>query len=506
MPSNEKEQKRTEHHIISDIENNMYRIDYESIEKWNPFRAFEVLFSCFASEENFEMLSLYKCIDEKDILEITYLILKHSKGTSIPTNEDIESLATKVTILRLSQNKTSHSYSMYNGDMPDVHLFYFLDKLFEPFTKQLLDKYGFDHRIVWQIQFFALFNRSFVFTFDDVKKMAIYSWDDKDAQITILEMFEKFIDYFSGEPKLEDYDVFQKSVSRKPIIKLSDSEYMLCWHWLRNSVIVNFHYLLSSDEAYIEHRGNIVEETTASLFRHHLNSSEIYTSVTYNDREIDVLVDAKDAILLLECKSGILYEDFKLGITGDNVRKNIDSLTGKAKEQLLNAQNAVLARKDMRSKGVKLSLDPNKKIILLNICFEFPIGITNKDSSDDVVVLSLIDLMMIIDLMEDKILGEPRAKNIIDYLDLRKRTLGFATDDELTIAISLLYHPHLDMFIDNPELLSCIQLDSNKSISRINELYSFLKRAKIDQSSSEYITAKNNYKGFLRSYVIEGRF
>jgi len=479
------------------------KIDYGYIEKWSPHNALEVLFTSYTSKENNNKLGQYRYIDEKDILEIIYHVLKHAKGTIAPTEKDIVNLATKLTYFRLSNKDVSHVYSMYNGNMPDLHLFYFLDELFSPYEDMLFNEKGFNHHIVWQIKFLMMFNTSFVFTFNDIKKMVEYSWEDKETQKIWVDIFTNFIEYFSGVPNLEDYDNFQKSVSKKPIIRLSDNEYILCWHWFRNSAIFNFHYLLSNEEMYKKHKGDVFEEITASLFKHHLNSSDIYTSVKYNGGEIDILVDAKDAIILVECKSGILYENYKLGVLDENVSKNIDSITGKAAEQLCNAKKALLDNEDFRSDGVKLIVDSNKKIILLNICFEFPVGITNKKVDDDVIVLSLVDLMMIIDLMEDKLFGKPRVINILDYLDLRKRTLGFATDCELTIAICLLYDPVLDIYIDNPKLLGTMQMDSSKSISSINECYSFYLRAKMQQSSREYELTYENYNGFLRSYVLE---
>ena len=483
--------------------NEFVTIDYSYIEKWNPRNAFMALFSSYTNEKNNDGIGQYNYIDEKDIFEITYLILKHAKGMATPTNEDLVSLATKATVLRISNKETSQVYSVYNGEMPDLHLFYFLDKLFTPYMDRLYDEHGFTHYIVWQIKFLMLFNPSFIFTFDDVRKMIEYSWDKKDIQNMWLDMFTNFIKHFSDVPNLENYDDFQKSISRKPIIKLSDNEYVLCWHWFRNSIILNFHYLLSKDEEYKRHRGDVFEEITASLFKHHLCLSSTYPSVKFNGGEIDILVDTKDTVLLVECKSGILYENYKLGLIDENISKNIESITGKAKEQLMKGKKALLDNKDLRSNGVKLSIDSSKKIVLLNICFEFPVGTTNKEVNDDVVVLSLIDLMMIIDLMEDKILGEPRVKNILDYLELRKRTLGFATDCELTIAISLLYNPHLDSFIDNPALLSSLHLDSHKSIGYINELCSFLLQVKMQQAGKKYELAKENYNGFLRDYILD---
>jgi len=483
----------------------LIKIDYDLIEKWNLHKAFEILISSFSSEENVKGIGLYNNIDERDILEITYLILKHAKGICVPNHEDMVSLATKLTLKKLSEdNKAIQYYSLYNGDMPDLHLFFFLDKLFTPYSEKLLKEYGFNHHIVKHLRIFFEYHYSFIFSINDIEKMIKEFWDDKEIQNTLLNMFTKFIEYFSDVPNLENYNSFQKSVSRKPIVKLSDDEYMLCWHWFRNSTILNFHYLFdSSDEIYKKYKSDTFEEITASLFKHHLKSSNIYPSVKYSGGEIDVLVDTQNTILLIECKSKILYEDYKLGVFDENVIKNVDSITGEAKKQLCNAREVLLNKKDLRSNGVKLSLDPNKNILLLNICFEFPIGITNKDMNEDIVVLSLIDLMIIIDLMEEQLLREPCVKNIIDYLDLRKRTLGLATDDELVIAIFLLYSPYLASVIGNADLLSCIQLDSEEDISYINEAYSFMLDAKILSTGEEYQLTIDNYNGFLRQYILE---
>ena len=88
-------------------------IDYAALEKWNPHNAFRALFSCYTSDDNNDGLGRYNFIDEKDVFEITYLILKYAKGTTTPTNEDLESIAAKATVLRMSNKETSHVYSVY---------------------------------------------------------------------------------------------------------------------------------------------------------------------------------------------------------------------------------------------------------------------------------------------------------------------------------------------------------------------------------------------------------
>jgi Holliday junction resolvase-like predicted endonuclease len=490
------------------FENHSYKlieIDDTSIRQWNLNSAFESLFSSFINKENNEGGGLYNFVDEKDVLEITYLILKHAKGTYTPSTEMIVELATKLTYRKISNgNQATQYYSLYNGDMPDFHLYYFLDKLFTPYLEMLYNEHGFNHYTVWHIRSFLMCNPSFIFTLNDVEKKVKEFFDDKEVGDTefVLNMLTRFIKYFSGEPNLDSFESFQKGISKKPIIRLSENEYILCWHWLRTSIMFNLHYLLINEETYKKHKGDTFEEITASLLCHHLNLNDVYTNVTYSGGEIDVLIDTKDTILLVECKSGILYEDYKLGIFDNSVKKNISSITGKAKKQLYNSKQALLDKRDIRSKGIILELDINKKITLLNICFELPIGISNKDVDEEVVALSLVELLIIIDLMEDCLLGEPHIKNIIDYLALRKRTLGFATDDELTIAISLLYNPHIETLIST-NTLGYTYINSNKSISEINQYYSFLFKAKMLQKGREYELVKDNYKGFLKNYVVE---
>lgn len=155
----------------------------------------------------------------------------------------------------------------------------------------------------------------------------------------------------------------------------------------------------------------------------------------------------------------------------------------------------------MRHQNSKLNLNIDKKILFLNVCFEFPVGQSNKDKSEEVIVLSLVDLMIIIDLMEDKLLGEPRVKDIIKYLFLRRRTLGFATDDEVVIAITLLYYEFIDRLIESNSL-GKLHMDSSESVSNINQLYSLLSSAKDVPNSEVYNLVKDNYKGFLLDYVI----
>ena len=476
------------------------KIDYNLIEQWNLNHALDSLFSCFNDERNSEGGGLYKYVDEKDVFEIIYLILKHSKGTIIPKDKDITSLASKLTVRKISDNsRVTQFYALFNGEMPDFHLFYFLDRLFTPYMEKLNDEQGFNHHVIRHIHFFIIWHPSFVFTLNDIAKMVDKFFAPSDVAF---EKITNFVKLFSDEPCLESFESFQKSVSKKPIIKLSGDKYLLCWHWLRTSILFNLHYLLASDEKYKKHRGDVFEEITASLFNHHLKSGSVYTGVLYDGGEIDVIVDTNDTILLIECKSGILYEDYKLGMFDDKVKDNIESITGKARKQLHNAKNAILRQKDIRSNGVKLKLNANKNIMLLNVCFEFPVGITNKDTDEDVIVLSLVDLMMVIDLMEEQLLGKPRIKNLLDYLDLRKKTLGFATDDELTIAISLLYNPHIETII-NTGMLGHTYMNSNKSIRDVNYYWACLLEAKILQKGEKYKYVKKNYKGFFRNYIVE---
>ena len=482
--------------------NSMVKIDTDLISSWDFNKALKKVFKVFSDSKNIKGASLYQSVDEKDVMELVYYILKYSKGKKNPKSKDIESLAAKLTFQRVEVDNdigTNH-YALHNGEMTDLHMSFFLENLFNPYTEKLYEDYGFTHHLVKYLKFFFLYQFSLTFTMDDVKKMIDEVIDDEDKAVFLI-MFTKFIECFSGETDLNDFTAFQKGVSRKPIIKISENEYVFFWHWFRTSAILNFHYLLSKDESYKKHRGDVFEEITVSLFKHHLKIDTVYGGVTYKGGEIDVLVDTDDAIILIECKSGTLYEDYKLGTIDDKVVANIDSITGKAKVQLHKAKAALLNKKDMRHQNSKLNIDTSKKILLLNVCFEFPVGRSNKDKNEEVIVLSLVDLMMIIDLMEDKLLGESRLENIIEYLILRRKTLDFATDDEVVIAITLLYFKHLDSLIEN-DSLGMAQINSSESVSTINEFYSFLSHAKIIPDSKEREVVRKNYKGFLREYVV----
>jgi len=482
---------------------NLIKIDYDLIEQWNQQTAFKALYSIFFDEENLESIGSYNSVDEKDVLEIIYLILKHAKGTKTPNFKDVEQLATRLTVKRMGANrKVSEYYSMYNGEMTDFHLYFFLDKLFEPYSDKLLYEYGFNHYIVQCIDFLLSCHESFIFTKEDIGNAIEVNYD-KEAGKYLLCMFDKFVEYFSDRPSLDSFESFQKSTLKKPFIRISENEYLFFWHWFRTSIILNLHYLLDKDEDYKRHKGDIFEEITASLFKHHLKIEKIYTNSKYSGGEVDVLIDSEDTILLIECKSGILYTDYKLGVPNGNLEENINSITGKAKIQLENAKKIIQNNEDIcNDDGTKLELDANKNIMLLNVCFEFPVGLSNKDRQEEVIVLSLVDLMMVVDLLEDNLFGESDVKNIIYYLKLRKRALGFATDDELTIAISLLYNPLKEAFLDNPKQLSRLYLDSSKSISEINRFYAYLLTAKMLHNSLEYKAVEKNYKGFLRDYVL----
>lgn len=482
-------------------------IDTKLVAGWDKEKAFEKLMSLYNSKNNREGVGLYTYIDEQDIRDLTFYILKYSNGTKNPRKKDIVRCTTQLTVMRLESNKNKFTdfYCEYYGEMTDFHLSFFLEKIFGKYSERLISLYGFDHNIFWIINMFAAWNKSLIFGMEDIKRFVEEFYDVETIKDIVLEMVNKFISYYEEKETIfcaGDINDFHKQVGRKPFIKLENGKYVFFYSWFRTYVMINFHYLLYKDEEYKKFKGFLFEEITSSLLKHAMGDAKVFESVNYKGGEIDVLVDSQDAILIVECKSVILYDDYRTGEFNDSVKRNIESITVKATNQLLRAKEAIKYGKDLHHGKEKIKLNSKKEIILLNICFEFPIGYANKDKTSEVVSLTISDFMIILDQLIDPMFGKPRVSNIIDYLRLRKNTLGFATDDEITIMISLLYLKHLDHFIQN-DLLGAVHMDSKETLAQINEFYSLLTKAKLFKESPEYKVVKDNYKGYLYDYIFE---
>jgi ABC-type oligopeptide transport system ATPase subunit len=141
------------------------------------------------------------------------------------------------------------------------------------------------------------------------------------------------------------------------------------------------------------------------------------------------------------------------------------------------------------------------KILLLNVCIELPVGFANKLENSDILSLPIGDLMIIVDELKEPLISEnPRTQKLDEYIKLRSELLGILTDSELTIMISILYNPHLDILLKNKDK---IELNSDESLTRINQLYGLLLEALINIESEEYKLVEANYKGVLRDLMFD---
>lgn len=474
------------------------------VSSWEKTNNLSFLISMLRNENNSSSPGSYKTIDEYDIVDISYLIFKHSRGTEIAEFDMLTTISSKVSFIRLLESKApSTEYSQYNGSLTDIHLIYLFHMLFEEFSSTLNEKYDFDESVFMIMYLFIAQNESTLFNIADVKKF-LKKYEMGNREIT-LKMIEKYIDYFSIEESdldLSSKNSFIKQIQQKPFIKIEKTDkYFTNYYFNRNHLISNFHYLLAENEKYKAHKGNFLEELTYYIFDFSLPESSIYKNLTYKYGEIDLLVETDTNIILVECKSGLLYNDYRLeGITS-TTKRNLDSIILRAAKQLNKGKNYIDENGNFMHEGEPLPFGKDKEILLLNVCFELPVGFANKLENSDILSLPIGDLMIIVDELRESVISDnPRTQKLDEYIKLRSKLLGFLTDSELTIMTSILYNPHFDTLLKYKDK---IELNSDESLTRVNQLYALLLDALINVESEEYKLVEANYKGVLRDLMFD---
>lgn len=482
----------------------IFNINLEIIKRWNREKALQSLFLVFNSKENKEDIGRYVFLDEKDVYEILFLIMKHAEGSEIPNNEDFKILGSKLSINRLqsNENKYTDEYVQYNGELSDLLLHFYLDQFIAPFDDYLLDNYGFTSQVFKIIYVFLASRNIKPFKLLDIKNFINNSITQEYSEDIYKEVLN-YIKYFSVEYQdlaTNEFHNFRKSLRKKPFINFDKDEHFVFYYTYRTEVFQNFHYLLNDNEDYKKYKGNQFEELVAYVMDFSLGDDCcIYQSVKYKDGEMDLFIDTPKYLILVECKSNILYDDYKYTKGSFGVEKNLFDIIGKAERQLLRDSEMVKNTKDLFSDGYKINYDNTKEVLLLNICFDLPIGFANKESKNRVVTLSLADLIYIVDELNNSIISEnPRTSDICEYLKLREKALGSATDSELTMLINILYNPHFKTIIENKEITI---MNSDQSLVIFNRLHYLLLGCLYNPYHKDTRFIKNKYNGVLRDYV-----
>lgn len=483
---------------------NFFDINLEKIRKWNKKKALESLFIVFNSKENKEDIGIYVFLDEKDVFEIFFLIMKYAEGSDIPNNKEFKTLGGKLSIKRLinNENKRTNEYAQYNGELSDFLLHFYLDQFISPYDGYLLDNYGFTSQ-VFKIIYIFLANRDIKpFNFLEIKDF-IDNSIKQECNNNIYKEVLNYVKYFSVEYQnlaTNDYQKFRKDLRKKPFINFNNDEYFVFYYSYRTEVFQNFHYLLNDNENYKHYKGNRFEELVSYVMDYSLNDGCcIYQNVKYKGGEMDLFIDTPKYLILIECKSNVLYDDYRYTKGNSGVEKNLYDIIGKAESQLFRDWQVVKNSGNISSNGHKINYDSSKEVLLLNMCLDFPVGFANKESENKVITLSLADLIYIVDELNDPIISEnPRTNDICEYLKLREKALGSATDSELTMLINLLYNPYLNTIIKNKELIT---MNSDQSLAILNRLHYLLLKCLYNPCHKEAGFIRTKYYGVLREYV-----
>jgi Holliday junction resolvase-like predicted endonuclease len=489
---------------LDELITSMKRKMIKEISSWEKTKNLSLLISMLRNRNNYISPGSYRDIDENDIFDLSFLIFKYSKGTKIATYETFANVSAKLSFIRLAESRApSTEYTQYNGVFTDIHMIYLFHTLFEGFSVSLNEKFGFDESVLMLMYLFIGQNDSNLFTMDKIE--SFLKRNIIENQDIALKMLEKYINYFSiqeSELDLSSQRSFIKQIQQKPFIKLDNTQtFYSDYYFNRDNLIPNFHYLLAKDEEYKTNKGSLLEELTKYIFEFSLPEASIYKNLTYKNGEIDLIIETDTKIILVECKSGFLYNDYKLEGLTKNTERNLNSIILKAAQQLNRAKDYIVENGNFRYKGEPIHFSNEKEILLLNICFELPVGFANKLENSNVLSLPIGDLMIIVDELRDPIISHnPRTQELDEYIKLRTKLLGFLTDSELTIMISILYNPHFKILLKHK---STTELNSDKSLARINQLYTILLHALLDDESDEYKLVKNNYKGVLRNLIFD---
>lgn len=485
---------------------NSLKINPEDFRNLDKEEAIKTLFDFFDSNINKETIGRYTYIDEIDVMEFIYLFLKYSKGQQTLKRKLLKSTGMKLSMNRLrnNPNEFTDDYSLYNGDLTDLLLHFYMDNFFSHFDDVLLEKYGFSKQVFNVIYLFISNNKNGIFNINNLEIFVKESISEEHFDQIIQEVIA-YIEYFTIDEKdlnLSTFSDFRKDIRKKPFIKLPNNDILFHYYFYRTEVFSNFHYLLNDDEEYKKFKGEHFENIVADVLEHALGSdAEVYQNIQYHEGEMDILVETANHLILVECKSNILYDDYKYSKLNKATQSNLQNIIDKAESQLLRDLYYTQSNKDLYCNSQKITIDTTKNIILLNVCLDFPIGYANKKTKNNVISLSLADLIFIVDELEDPLVSDnPRTKNLCNYLIYRQKLLGCSTDNELTILINILYNPHLETIIENKHRIT---INSDQSITNFNRLHHLLLLCLYNPQSYDAKKIKNYYKGYLEFYIFE---
>lgn len=475
------------------------------VKKWEWKSALTLLQEFYSQSDNKENVMLYKHIDEIDYQVYLFYIIKYSIGELSPQISDLLKLKSLVMETRDNFFDTENLvYKLTNGMATDFHLLYFLQLLFLPFDDYLSKKNGFSFDDYFTFYFFISilqekhenkFTLSEINLFfedtilDDVSK--------KESKQRMLNYLEHFCIESSSIP-CTDFSEFQKNLKVKPIIKFEDY-YLVHYGWLRVNIHNNFHYLLSDNQKYKKHRGKLFEKLTADLFSHYLEGVEVLSNVKYpRDGEIDIVINTENTIILVECKSSVLYDDYKRGLESKSVKSNIESIIAKSYKQLNSSENFLLEKKKLTTDNRTIFIE-GKAITKVCVCWEAPIGIVNR--STDIITLSWFDLAIIFDLINEKLFQGENCKNILEYFEARKKLNRVNFGDELPLAINLIFQSGFEEYFSNASFDMEIELSSESSLVIINDFFHYLHATRF-QKQSEKSVVQECYFGYFRDYIL----
>lgn len=370
--------------------------------KMETYEGVKNLFSKIISFYNFsskgDRIDFYdeaKCNDICDTL-MQYLLKKYGID-----HDELSRLA--------SQNKISQKQFYYELSSPKTYPRTFIETLlfkFKPFENFLNENYGLS---LVQLQEYST----------KILKLQLSPFDyfevlgNKPTNITgylpnqflddLISVNEKSCDLYS-------INAFSKKVCC-PIIKIKNEYHMLSGEVFIDNFYKCLHRLyskrLSKEEKDIfsNQKGKIFNDSCEALFNN-CGFENVYSNFLYDKGEIDLLIDEKDVLIVVECKSRN-YTDKISGLSESFVKandSNLDSASGQVHRFLdcLKSKKCVSLKKD--DKKIRIDINKYEYIIPLVINID-NLAEVNADFSQrdrDTLFISFDDLMIIMDIIEKR--------------------------------------------------------------------------------------------------------
>lgn len=152
-------------------------------------------------------------------------------------------------------------------------------------------------------------------------------------------------------------------------------------------------------------KGQIFNDSCEQIFEN-MGFNDIYSNYKYSNGEIDLLIDDKDVLIVVECKARN-YTDKTSGLSTSFIKANehnLDNAAGQVHRfiDLLNEKEAIILQNE--NKKIKISIDKYKYIIqiVLNIDNLAEINADFNQRKENTIYVSFDDLLIIADVVGKK--------------------------------------------------------------------------------------------------------